>query len=127
MLAAQWSQCPVFGINDNDSFEPPADGRAYIVVQYPINRAEQLTFGSPGSNVWREEGTFRLVLHTPRGSGKVQALSWSDTLTALYRGKGLASGIVTWAPTSLVFDESNEDGNYYVSSFSVPYWHDYFG
>lgn len=125
-LAAGFTQCRIFGIDDE--YEPPSDGSAFIIVQYPVSSAEPLTIGDPGNNRHRETGTFRIVIHTPRKKGKGLALGWADTISALFISKTFADGTInTWTPGSPVLNDDNDLGKYFVTSFSVPYWHDFYG
>jgi hypothetical protein len=65
VLAAGFTAAPIFG--ENEEREPPTDGSSYVIVQYPYCRSEQISVGAPGTNVWRDEGAFRVVLHVERG------------------------------------------------------------
>lgn len=123
-LAANWILCPVIGANGQG--ETPDDGSAFLVVQYPVANASQTSIGSPGSNAFREEGAFRIVINVPRGDGLSTGLTWADTLAGLFRSKSFA-GVVTFAPTSPAIDDRNDDGLYFVLSFAVPYQADLFG
>lgn len=124
-LAANWTKCPVYGPNVLD--ETPEDGSPYIVVQFPYVKSDQVTFGDPGNNWWRDDGAFRLVLHVERGGGIDDGTAWADELAAIFRGKDLGGILQTWAPSAPVTDDRNSAANYYVLSFAVPYWHDYLG
>ncbi|MER2268245.1 phage tail terminator-like protein [Methylobacterium oxalidis] len=123
-LASAWDRCPVFGINKQG--ETPKDGSPFVQMSYPVANGEQLTVGAPGENIWRETGTFRLVLNSRRGRGIVEGLTWADELAALFRGKEFG-GVQTFAPSSPVIDDRNEEGMYFVLSLSVPYQADIFG
>ncbi|WP_185982983.1 phage tail terminator-like protein [Aureimonas mangrovi] len=124
-LASGWAGADVYGINGTDG-DTPEDGTAFVVLQYPYSTARQLTFGAPGFNVWREEGAVRFVIHVERGSGAAQGLNWAAEIAAIFRGKEF-DGVQTFAPTSPVVDDANEDGNYYALSFAVPYQFDIVG
>lgn len=121
-----WTHCPVRGFAD-DSGSTPADGSAYLTVQYPFARSDQITVGAPGNNVFREEGGFRFLLNVRRDStGRANALAWSDELATLFRGRhfgasGDVIGITTYSPSSPVIDDSVDDGNYLVLALVVPY------
>ncbi|KRE02595.1 hypothetical protein ASE61_15065 [Bosea sp. Root670] len=109
----------------NESFTPPADGSAFIAVQFPIASEEQASFGAPESNVFREEGAVRFVICSPRGEGVDPAAALADQLRDLFRNARFG-GVRTYAPTSPVFDGRGDDGNYHRASFAVPYEHDIF-
>ena len=119
--AADGSVLPVFGINT--SGDTPSDGTPFIATQYPVANGEQITIGTPGTQVWREEGAIRFVLNIARGAGVAQGLQWADELATLFRGKQFG-GVSTWAPTSPVLDNSNDVGNYWTLSFVCPYYTD---
>ncbi|GEP05559.1 phage tail terminator-like protein [Methylobacterium oxalidis] len=123
-LADTWDRCPVFGINKQG--DAPKDGSPFVQVSYPVANGEQLTVGAPGENVWRETGTFRLVINSRRGRGVIEGLTWADELAALFRGKEFC-GVQTFAPSSPVIDDRNEEGMYFVLSISCPYQADIFG
>ncbi len=62
-------------------------GTAFLAVDYPVANEEQISTATPGANIWREEGVFRLLLHVERNSGLDLLLTWADDLAALFRGK----------------------------------------
>lgn len=124
-LEAGWDSAPIIGANTRKAVTPP-DGSPYVLVQYPYNSARQLTFGAPGANVWREEGGIRFVLNVRRGAGLDQGFQWAEEIARLFRGKEF-DGVQTFAPTSPVIDDENDDGAYFVMSFVVPYQFDLIG
>jgi hypothetical protein len=115
---------PVF--DPNTTGQSPVDGSPFIEIQYPISNADQISIGSPGSQVFRDLGAIRFVLSIQRGSGVSQGMGWCDEIAALFRGKQF-SGVNTWAPSSPVLDNSNDNGNYWIMSFAVPYYFDIIG
>jgi hypothetical protein len=110
----------------NESAETPADGGAFLTVQYPLANATQISIGSPGAEVFREEGGIRFVYSIPRGSGVAY---WQGLLEALLGHFRAAKfdGVNTWAPTSPVFDNSNDQGTYWLLAAVVPYFADVLG
>ena len=123
-VATYWSATPYVGLNTTG--DVPADGSAFLTIQYPLANAAQISVGSPGAEVFREEGAVRFVLSIPRGSG---VSSWQTLLEALlanFRAKKFA-GMQTFAPTSPVFDDSNDNGNYEKLSSALPYYADVIG
>ncbi|MDV2987009.1 UNVERIFIED_CONTAM: phage tail terminator-like protein [Methylobacteriaceae bacterium AG10] len=123
-LTEGWTKCPVVGINLTGN--TPKDGSPFVQVSYPVANGEQLTVGAPGQNVYRETGAFRLVVNARRGRGVADGLAWADELAALFRGKEFG-GIQTFAPSSPVIDDRNDEGNYFALSFAVPYQADILG
>ncbi len=122
-LAANWSAVPVFG--ENVEGATPTNGSPFILVQYPFMTSQQISIGAPGSNLWRDEGAFRIVIHVERGKGTKQGRQWADQLADLFRGKDLTV-IQTSAPSAPVTDDRNDAGSYWKLSFAVPYRHDYY-
>lgn len=117
-LAAEFSLCPVFG--PNQQAQPPADGSDYVLVQYPFADERQHSIGAPGSNVFREEGAIRFVIHTARDAGTVRTHQIATALRNLFRNARMAS-LNCFAPTAPVFDDRNDEGGYFVASLAVPY------
>ncbi len=124
-LAAHWTRCPVRTLNSTEG-DTPADNSAFLVVQYPVGSAAQISTGAPGANVFRDEGAIRFVLNVETGEGTLRALTWIDELASLFRGK-LFDGVRTDAPSPPVIDDRNDAGGWFSLSFSVPYQHDIFG
>ena len=117
-LAASAFATPVK--HPNADFQTPADGSSFVAVQYPLASEAQRTFGAPGNNVFREEGVIRFVINIPRGADLEVAATIADELRALFRSARFA-GVRCYAPTSLVFNDGNDDGNYSRGSIAVPY------
>lgn len=120
-----WDRCPVRGLNAQDGLTPK-DGGAFLVAQYPLANERQITFGAPGSNIWRETGAIRLVLNVRKKIGIEEPAAWADELAALFRGKTF-DGVRTFAPSSPAIDDRNEEGTYFTLSIAVPYEHDLLG
>lgn len=119
-LAALWTACPVIGMN-TDVGEPPADASDFLAVQYPVASEERLTVNQ---GLYRETGGIRFVLYTQRGFGTAAALTRSEALAALFRDQTFG-GIITQVPSSAFLDDSNDNANYLVTSFVVPFTHSY--
>lgn len=117
-IGATWSGIPVRGLNLGS--DTPDDASAFIVVEYPVASAEQMTLG----RVYREEGAFRIVINAERGQGTSQALTWADQLATLFRSQDFG-GVKTWVPSPPTLDESNDRGSYFQISFSVPFTYDF--
>lgn len=119
-----WTDLPV--VHPNETDEPPIDGSPYVRVEYPVSRSEQASIGSPGSNFYREEGAFRLVIYSARGIDVDAALVIAGDLAALFRGK-FFDGVHTFAPSPPATNDGSENGNYYVLAVAVPYQFDILG
>lgn len=122
-LAANWTICTI--IDDNTSGQGTGDGSPYVTIEYPVAVENQISYGAPGNNVFRESGAFRIVLSCPTGSGLPQPLDWIDQLRAIFRGKQF-SGVTTYAPSPAAIDNSNYVGGRFLISFSTPYYADIF-
>src|SRR6267142_1235165 len=122
-LAANWTLTPI--VDDDSSGLGTGDGSPYVTIEYPVSVENQITVGSPGNNVFRESGAFRIVLSSPTGGGISQPLAWIDLLRAIFRGKQF-SGVTTYAPSPGVIDNSNYVGGRFIISSSVPYYADLF-
>lgn len=125
-VLAGWTAATIIGPNASDN-EPPQDGSPYVQVDYPLSESRQLTIGSPGANVFREEGVFRLVIHAVRGAGVDAGLVWAAELAALFRNYDDGDGFRTFAPSPPTTDDDSESGNYYRLSIAVPYFYDIIG
>lgn len=110
----------------NAGADPPADGSPFLVAQFPVANAEQISIGAPGAEVFREEGAIRFVYSIPRGAGVLPWQATLETLLALFRAKQFG-GVNTWAPTSPTFDDSDADGQYWKITAVVPYYFDALG
>lgn len=122
-LSANWTATPI--IIDDTTGAGPADGSAYVTVQYPVGQENQITVGAPGNNVFRETGAFRIILSTQTGNGKDQSIIWMDQLRALFRSKQF-SGVTTFAPSPGIETPANYQASRYVLSCAVPYQFDLF-
>lgn len=118
-VALHLPECPVFGINLQG--DVPADGSVFAEVQYPVANVRQMDLAA---RRYREEGTIRLIVNAQRGLGVQDGLRLTDMLAAIFRSKKF-DGVQTWAPSTPIIDDRNDQGNYFPVSFSVPY-HFYF-
>lgn len=123
-IATYWTATPYFGLNTVG--DPPADGTPFLSVQYPVANASQISIGAPGAEVFREEGGIRFVLSIQRGQGVAYWQALLETLIANFRAKKF-SGVNTWAPTSPVYDDANDNGKYEKLSSVIPYYFDALG
>lgn len=115
-LAASWTRCPVYGVNEGRG-ETPADGSPFLVPQFPVASVERLPVSQ---RFYRETGGIRFVLHTQAGAGTEPALTWAGELAALFRDQTFA-GVITQAPSSPFIDNSNDRAGYFVTTIVVPY------
>jgi hypothetical protein len=120
-LAANWTNCPVRGANA--SGDVPADGSAFLVVQYPVANEEHIALGPVGQRTFRELGGIRFVLSMPAGQGASFGLGWADQLRALFRAQQFA-GVSCLAASPPRIDDGNESGGYFRLSVVVEYYAD---
>lgn len=127
-LAANWPNSPPI-VLPNKASSVPDDGSAFLTLEYPIANEEQISVGSPGANVFRETGAFRLTLSIPIGVGRVDPatsqdmVGWMDALREVFRGQTF-SGVKTWAPSPIATNDKSDDGAYFELSFATPYYFD---
>ena len=121
-LAANFSACSI--VDDDVVAQGAADGSTYLVLQFPVANERQISIGSPGNNVWREEGAFRLAISVRTGDPLDQANTWLDQARAIFRGKQF-SGVTTFAPSPAVQGDAQFDGARVILSSAVPYQSDF--
>lgn len=122
-LSSNWTATAI--VPPDEVASGPADGSAYVTLEYPVAKEDQITIGSPGNNVFRETGVARIVLNSPSGQGVSQAADWIDQLRAIFRSKQFA-GVTTFAPSPGIENKSNYQAGRFVMSAAVPYYFDLF-
>lgn len=122
-LAANWTATAI--VDDDAGGSVPYDGSAYVTIEYPVAVENQITVGSPGNNVFRESGAFRIKVVCQIGTGISQPLDWIDQIRAIFRGKHFGT-ITTFAPSPGVIDNTNYVAGKFVISSSVPYIANFF-
>lgn len=122
-LASEWNNCPVQGDVNIGAGVPETP---FIEVQFPVSTSTQKSVGAPGANFWREEGGCLLTLHVERQSGADAWLPWVDDLASIFRGKSF-DGVQTYAPTSAIYSDENEDGQTFKLRVAIPYDFDLIG
>jgi hypothetical protein len=106
---------PIYDANSEGSI--PTDAGAFIVLQFPVSETTRWPLNQ---RYYREEGGFRIVIHTARGSGDQQAHEFADTLSDIFRDQTF-DGVQCGVPSTPLFDDENDRGLYYVTSVVVPY------
>lgn len=120
-LSANWTATAI--VDPNTAGEPPADGSAFLTVQYPVANEEHISLGQPGGRLFREEGGIRFVLAVPRGIGVEQALAWMDGLRLAFRAAQFA-GVTCQAAPPPAIDDENDQGGMYRLRLVVLYYFD---
>lgn len=118
-MGVTWNGIVVIGPNETD--RPPRDGAPFIMLQFPVSNTERLPVTR---RLYREEGGFRVVLHTARGVGLADHLTQLDALAELFRDRRF-DGLETRVPSAPYIDD--EDGNYVIGAIAVPYVHQFEG
>ena len=125
-VAANWSYTTI--VQPNQESLVPDDGSAFLVLEFPpVGNEDQITIGTVGSRVFREEGAFVLTLCIPLGAGvNPSATPWLDRLDALRTAlRGQQFGTVnTQAATPPHEDGESDRGAYYELSVAVSYYYD---
>lgn len=101
----------------------PSDASAFLTLEYPVANEEQISIGSPGSNVFREFGAFRMFLSVPIGYGLNPWAGYLDALRAAFRGQSFG-GVKTLASSPMATNDKSDDGNYFIVSTAVAYYFD---
>jgi len=119
-VAANFTHCPIIGENSNQ--DVPADGSAFLQLQFPFSTTEWVEVEGPDGSIFREEGAFRFVLAVPRYDAAATATGrqWLEELAQLFTGVAF-DGVQTFAPDSPVADDNNDDASYYRLSMAVAY------
>lgn len=121
-LKAAWSTTTIILPNDDPS--PPADGGAFVALQFPTARETFIAMAAVGSRTMRENGTFRLVAAVPRGSTLETGIGYCGTLAALFRLQTF-SGVVCFEASPPVDGDPGDAAGYWVLSTSVSYQFDF--
>lgn len=128
-LSAAWNAIapaiPISLPNDRQG-GAPSDASAFLTLEYPVANEEQISIGSPDSNVFRESGAFRVFLSIPIGAGRDPWVGYIDDLRAAFRGQSFG-GVTIFAPSPSATNDKSDDGNYFLVSFAAPYYFDFLG
>lgn len=125
-LDQYWTRCEVRFPNPSDPNLPNDGFTPLLVVTFPVGRANQITIGAPGENVFRDEGGIRFSLFVPRGFGTDPWDPWLEELRTLFRARQF-DGVTTYAPSPAVIDDRETEGTHAPISFAVPYDADLIG
>ena len=112
-----WTATPLY--EENDVYEPPVDGGAFMVVEFPYGRESMMSIGSPGDNNFKAECAVRFVLFIQTGGKTSYWRGVMSSFLANFRVK-VFDGVRTMAPTTPVRNPE-PTGRYYELSASVPF------
>jgi len=116
-LAANWDTNDAAIYDANSQGSTPTEGDPFIIVQFPV--AETVRW-PVNQRYYREEGGFRILIHTERGSGDQLAHEFADEISDIFRDQSFG-GVHCGVPSTPLFDDENDQGLYYVTSVVVPY------
>lgn len=127
LVTDNWAHTPVVNSTTFDQIEIPEDGSAFAEITFPFATEDRISFGTPGSNVFRETGAFIFSLRVPVSESLAVWLPRLDTLRAALRGASALSGNlkIDEAPPAII-DPLPERQIYREISIAVPFEHDLF-
>jgi hypothetical protein len=120
-LEANWDTADGVIIGSNGVTEPPADGSAFLLIQYPVvmNTRPMLTTKR------FEEGAARILYNAEAGLGLQGPLTTADAIASIFRGDRLKIGsslnVEIFEPSAPIVSDDNEEGNYFVLAVIVRY------
>lgn len=124
---ATWTTTPVY--YENEFFDPPLDGSGaplpFVYVEVFGDTFNQETTGSPGSNLWLEEGVTYLHVMVPSGAGTGTARQYVDDLIALFREVPLSTtgGELVMTQMSKGAGEPGKDFPNHWAQTATIHWH----
>ncbi len=120
-IGATFNGAAVYGMNEEG--EVPADGSAFIQIQYPASNQERLGLSD---RQYREEGGILFSVNVERGAGQNAGVLLASQVANLFRDQTF-DGVHTLVPDSAFFDDSNDVGKYFRLIVVAPYWYQYAG
>lgn len=70
-------------------------GGAFLALEEDFSDEERMSFGTPGQNIFRETGTFRIHVFSPAKNGLVPCRLIGESAREALREKDLTGGVVT--------------------------------
>jgi hypothetical protein len=110
---------------DANNIRVDAPRKAYVTVTIDGDE-EQMSFGAPGGNTYRESGLISLHLIVDSNTGTDDLLTWADALRTLFRGKEFG-GVSTRSASPAQPVDTSQSGLYYRSQIFVEYYYDLIG
>jgi hypothetical protein len=120
-IGSPFNGAAVLGMNEVG--EVPADGSAFIQIQYPASNSERLAVGD---RQYREEGGVRFVINVERGAGQDTGILLASQIADLFRDATF-DGVHCLVPVSPFMDDSSDSGKYFTLALVVPYWFQFTG
>lgn len=135
-LEADWSATRITFQNETPEEPwPPksSDGKkhlAWVNLEISALPSSLQGAGVPGSQMWESPGFIYVHVFVPTGEGSELAVEHAVAIGEIFRGKVFykepnGSHVRTWAPRVDPGGSSDDDGNWFRSTMSVPfsYWH----
>lgn len=127
-LAANWATTTIYNVTNE--FPNPTEESAFVALEFPGGFEEQASIGSPGSNIYRETGTFLIHIMVPAGTSDDTVTEYADTIRTIFRGQQF-SGVRCYAADPPASGNGagpiDLDGNWFGATVSVDYDFDLLG
>ncbi|NGP18920.1 hypothetical protein [Devosia aurantiaca] len=135
-LVDLWTATPIAFQNEKPEGEwPPVDADgfasdAWVLLEVEATRSAMRGAGSPGQQIWVDEGFIYVHVFVPTGSGDQMASQHATAIGELFRGAVFyretpGCYVRTWAPRIDGGGSGDDNGNWFRITMSVPfeYWH----
>lgn len=106
---------------DEHDFEPPTNAQS-VRITIGSGRADQISFGAPGSNLERHAGAILIQLFSPAGQGSNAIRELADIVAPIFRNKVLGN-VITRIPS---IENRQTDTAHLIWTMSVPFQRDEF-
>ena len=124
-LAASFAGCPLYW--PNEVLAPPDPPAPFVWAELTGLASNVLSMATSGSHLIKDDGFVRFHVATPFGSGTGQAYGLAEALATLFRLTTPIAGLQILTPTPAQGGPGSDDGNWFIVSFSVPFWFIYQG
>jgi hypothetical protein len=128
-LESNWTETPIRF--QNEGFEPPADPETgapapWVFLEVLGNTSEVRTFGLPGSHEWLYLGHILVHVFVPVYSGVERAQQIASDVGEIFRGAEFynaepGSAVRSWAPRTDGGETSDDEGNWFRVTCTVPF------
>ena len=128
LIRDNWKHCDIRGFDEPPESAVPSDMGAFAEITFPVEpEEEQISFGAPGNNVFREVGGFHFCVFVPKYEYLPKWAEFIDDLRDELRNWRSTDGHmrVFETPSPAINDRSDREG-YRELSIAVPYEYDIF-
>lgn len=106
----------------NTTTNPDATAPGWIDLEFPGGSEEQYSFGSPGSNWWREYGQVTVRIVTPIGGARDSAEVDAALIRSRFRNDSFSAGSATVRITETApMGGGQDDGGMWVETVALGY------